>query len=291
VKKMIWLTSYPKSGNTWLRMLIGEIQGENEQEDSEQAEIASNRLVLEEFTAVDTSFLTNEEAELLRPEVNDWLAKKNEKIVFRKNHDAYRFLANGRSLAGNPDLFKTIYIIRNPLSIVASLANHFSISLAEAIIFMNNNESVLAKNEKRLHYQLRQKLFSWSNHVLSWTKEKNLELFLLKYEDLHLKPLEILRKALSFSGLNIADSEINRALEKNSFKKVSDAEDLHGFSEKPRKMKKFFRKGSPDSWRDELTPEQAEIVVRNHWQVMKEFGYLTEEVLDFCGVRPEELEI
>ena len=232
MKNIIWLTSYPKSGNTWFRIIITNLLGEKEETDLNALEftpISSSRHIVSNCAGIDTGYLTHDENDLLRHDSNNWFAKNAEKIIFRKCHDAYTFLDDGRPLAGNPELYKTIYIIRNPLSVVSSLANHNSCSIDKAIEIMNNENHTLSNKTKKYDSQLRQKVLCWSGHVLSWIEHKNLELITMKYEALHIKPLEVLREAFYFAGLNNTDTEIIEAIEKSKFEKLSKKEDEKGF--------------------------------------------------------------
>lgn len=292
MKNVIWLASYPKSGNTWLRIIITNLVGEQETldiNDMEKAPISSSRQIIKRFCGFNESLLPHEKSAELRPYCGDSFAKECEEIIFRKCHDAFTYLANGQPLLGNPKNYKAIYIIRNPLSVVASYANHNGSTIDRAIELINDEEHGLCMSMDKLTNQLRQQMFSWSGHVKSWLDQKSCDVCVVRYEDLHKKPVEILQEAFTFSGYNFSDQELLNAVEKSSFKKIKKLEKNHTFQEKPSKARSFFRSGKTDSWEKELTSEQAAEIISKHWQIMGKFGYLNNDVLKFAKLNKHEL--
>lgn len=287
LKKLVWLSSYPKSGNTWLRIILSNFLEERELDinDLEAMPIASSRYVFEFYCGFNSTNLTHDEADLLRPEINDLFAKDCKEITFRKSHDAFQYLNNHRPLHGNPEYHKTIYIIRNPLSIVASLANHNQVSLDKAIEQMNKENYSLAKTTRKHSGQLRQKLFSWKSHVKSWTENDDIEIQIIRYENIFYRPLETLKKAFTFAGLDHTDDKIMDTYNKSNFSEIKQKENQSVFNEKPPNVESFFRKGRPDSWKEELTKSQAKKVIETNYELMQKFGYITPEVLSFAGLK------
>ena len=285
-KKLVWLSSYPKSGNTWLRIIISNLLGEKELDinDLEAMPIASSRFIFEYYCGFNSTNITHDEADPIRPVINDLFAGDCEEITFRKNHDAFQYLENGQALHGNPDFYKTIYIIRNPLSIVASLANHNRVSMDKAIEQMNREDYSLSKTTRKHPGQLRQKLFSWRSHVKSWTENNELEVHIIRYEDIFHQPLKTLKKVFTFAGLNHTDEKIMDAYDKSNFSEIKQKEKQSVFNEKPPNVTSFFRKGRTDSWKEELTQAQAKKVIQANYEMMQKFGYITTEVLSFAGL-------
>ncbi|MCF8331781.1 MAG: sulfotransferase domain-containing protein [Bacteroidales bacterium] len=290
-KKVIWLASYPKSGNTWFRIILSNLMGEQEIDinDMEKMPISSSRPVWENYTGFDSSNFFHEEAGKLRPITNDLYAQDCNEITFRKCHDAYTFIDHKTPLLGSPEFHKAIYIIRNPLSIVASLANHNNVTIDKAIQQMADESYSLNNTNRKWTNQLRQKLFSWNSHVESWTNAQNLEKVMIRYEDLFDNSLETLRKAIFFTGLEYDDNQIMNAYHESHFEKVKQQENKQAFKEKPPQLQRFFRKGRTDSWKEELTPEQAGKVIKHHWRMMEKYNYLSSEALSFTGITMDEL--
>src|SRR6056297_2681752 len=119
VKNIVWLASYPKSGNTWFRVFLSNLFSESPEpasiNDLHHTPIASARQPFDEATGLPSSDMTFEEVDRLRPEVYRYQAKEAGELQFRKVHDAYTYLEDGSPLFP-PDVSKAaIYFIRNPL--------------------------------------------------------------------------------------------------------------------------------------------------------------------------------
>jgi hypothetical protein len=129
-------------------------------------------------------------------------------------------------------------------------------------------------NTRRLDEQLRQRLLSWSGHVRSWTEAKNLEVLVIRFEDMKRTPLVIFTRAVTFAGLKKSREQIKKALEFSDFSEMRRQEKEKGFKEKPLKAGAFFRKGEVGDWKNALTDSQVKKIIKKHGEVMKRFGYL-----------------
>jgi len=167
-----------------------------------------------------------------------------------------------------------IYIVRNPLDVAVSFAHHNNEAVDMTIEKMADNNYVLADNTHTIKQQVRQKLLTWSGHVHSWLQQKEIPVLMVRYEDMIAEPLNTFRKVVEFSGLSFTDEKISLALGKSSFDKLKTIEDKNGFREKSMLAKSFFRKGKAGSWRESLTPEQAQRIIADHREVMEQLGYL-----------------
>lgn len=276
---IIWLASYPKSGNTWLRIFLTNLRRDGAEpvniNELDGGPIASARGLFDELTGIEASDLTAEEIDRLRPEVYERLAAAAQEVLFLKVHDAYTYGADGRALlsaAGS----RAIYLIRNPLDVAVSYANHSSRDFDAIIGSMGQEEFAIATSAGKLPEQLRQRLLSWSAHVLSWV-EAPIPVMVLRYEDMKQQPLETFTRAARFAGLPDDPARVRKAVEFSDFKELQRQEQEHGFRERPSKAERFFREDGWGAWRREMTPEQAARVIREHRQVMQRFGYLTED--------------
>lgn len=273
---IIYLASYPKSGNTWFRTFISNLLCEPEEEVSinnlKTDGIYSSRPLFDSTTGIEASNLTHDEIDRLRPLIYNSL--KLYENMYIKVHDAYTYLEDGSPLMGNVHA-KAIYIIRNPLDVAVSFANHSSVDLDTMINRMNSGYA-FCDNDKTITKQLRQKLLTWSGHVKSWADAKELQVYFLRYEDMKLKPVEAFTNAVRFIGLNNTDEEINEAIIKSGFEHLKKEENELGFKEKPFGLKSFFRKGEVGDWRNHLSSEQVESLIGAHKEVMTSFGYLDE---------------
>ncbi len=277
---IIWLASYPKSGNTWLRIFLTYLRGDGEEpaniNELDGGPIASARALFDEATGIESSDLTPEEIDWLRPKVYEQLAAGANETLFFKVHDAFTYTADGWALLPPRATQEAIYLIRNPLDVAVAFANHNSRDLDTTIDHMANEELALEAGAGHLPKQLRQRLLSWSAHVLSWV-EAPIPVKVLRYEDMKQQPLETFTQAARFAGLSDDPARVRKAVEFSDFKELQRQEQDHGFRERPPKTERFFREGGWGAWRRELTPEQVARLVRVHRKVMQRFGYLTED--------------
>jgi len=281
VTGITWLASYPKSGNTWLRVFLTNLERDEEQGASinalEFVSWASARAHFDEAVGVKAGELTHDEVDLLRPDVYVYESRLREEPFYSKVHDAHVSLPDGRPLIPPEASRGVIYLIRNPLDVCVSFAHHLAIGDLDTMIgLMANPTHELSGCTLHLETQLRQRLLTWSEHVLSWVDGCQVPLHVMRYEDMKLSPLPTFTACAEFLGLPHERERILRALQKSSFQELRQQEEQGGFYEAPA-SRSFFREGRVGSWRDTLTPQQAARIVRDHRGVMRRFGYLTDD--------------
>ncbi|MGZ8915410.1 MAG: sulfotransferase domain-containing protein [Methylobacter sp.] len=274
-----WLSSYPKSGNTWFRTFLQNLLEDGKQpvdiNDLATGNIASGRGWLDEVLGFDTAELDPDEVERLRPEVYRW-SLRDEKIGYHKIHDAYTYTTSGEPLVSREATLGALYILRNPLDVAPSFANHNHCSIDDAIARMGEDEHTLCRSRKGLPNQVRQKLLTWSEHVLSWADAPGLNRRVIRYEDMLNDPVTTFTEAARFLHLPDDSARVEKAIRFSEFKELAQQEEEKGFKECPLKTARFFRQGKSGGWRDKLTPAQVERIVADHGEVMRRFGYLDE---------------
>ena len=275
---IVWLASYPKSGNTWFRAVLSVLLEENETLELDinnlyRSPIASNRAIFDEYAGLASSDLTTAEIDVLRPEVYKRLSRDIDEPIYMKVHDAYT-LTPEKSWFFPPEVTQSVvYLVRDPLDVAVSFAFHNSQSIDKTIENMCREDFSLSKTQKGLPLQLRQTLLSWSGHVRSWTKSPN-QICVLRYEDLKLNGFKTFKRVADFLKLGKDDDEIMAAIDQCSFDNLRKQEEKKYFKEKPAKCKFFFRKGQVGNWREHLSSDHCQKIITNHREVMKEFGYL-----------------
>jgi hypothetical protein len=278
VSGIIWLASYPKSGNTWFRVFLSNLMGEPDKSadinDLKSTPIASGRAIFDDAVGCESSDLTAEEIDRLRPEVYRHISAQADEILFMKVHDAYTEVAPGRPLFPADATRGAIYFLRNPLDVAVSFAHHSGHDYDRAIAHMADRQNCFCDKPHRLHNQVRQKLLSWSSHVLSWMEAPGIKVCLLKYEDMKQRPLETFARAAHFAGLTYDQTQIQKAIELSSFDELRHQEERNGFNEKSPNTRFFFRRGEIGSWRQELNSSQIERIISDHGDVMRQYGYL-----------------
>ena len=272
---ILWLASYPKSGNTWTRAFLANLfLNPPEPVDINKLSnlaFAEYRLEFyEQIARKPRTEISDEELNQLRPRVQQLIAASSPNTVFVKTHSAMGFTNEVPTI--EPRVTEGgIYIVRNPLDVCVSYAHHVGIDYDQAIEAMRAPMNQLSTTET-LAFNV---LGSWSDHVTSWADAEGLNRLVLRYEDMHRQPEKAFGKLVKFLGLPKNDERLRRAISFSSFKELSKQETKTGFIEKSKKADKFFRKGKTGGWRDELSDAQAEQIINDHRAVMERYDYLT----------------
>ena len=270
---IIWLASYPKSGNTWARAFLHNLLVK----DDKPVDInALDSFCLGEskgayYNQLDPRPLTelsDKEVAELRLKVHELLTTASPDSVFVKTHNYLGEweevpLVNMECTAG------AIYILRNPLDVTISFSHHFGITIDETIEQMAN----LEMGTPTTLTSVRQVYGSWSSNVKSWTQQPNSAVHVLRYEDMTMKPFKACRDMARFLGLNPPRKRLQRAIEFSSFKVLKAQEEKHGFVERSAHAR-FFRAGKMGQWRGVLSEEQVATIVSHHREQMERFGYV-----------------
>ncbi len=275
MSNIVWLASYPKSGNTWLRAFIYNLVHPSEQPASLDQisaffESESNPMFFQRFLDKPVALASFEELIALRPKVQaDILSSRPGGSVLLKTHNQLTVF-EGTPLHNLEKTAAAIYVLRNPLDVVLSVADHFSLSLDEAIDFISNPNTGTMTDEQGVAGFLG----SWSQHVESWTAQSSAAFLVLKYEDFLDKPLASFSKVAKLLGIPANRQQIQRAIDFASFKRLKAAEQSQGFGERSQHSERFFRVGRKNQWIDALSDAQIERVVDAHREQMLRFGYV-----------------
>lgn len=277
--RIVWLASYPKSGNTWFRTFLTNFLRDAPQpasiNDLDGGHIASARAPFDAAVGYDSGELTPDEVDALRPEVYLHLAHKAKDTLYCKCHDAYTFLPDGRPLLPPAATQAALYFIRNPLDVAVSYAAHGgSTDYERAVKLLGKPDACVAVSDATEPNQLRQRLLSWSRHVTSWATAPGIPVQVIRFEDMKLTPKATFTAAVRFLGLPADPARISKAIQFSRFEELQQQERASGFQERLPKATAFFRKGTTGSWREALTPEQAARVIADHADVMRQYGYL-----------------
>lgn len=273
---ILWLASYPKSGNTWVRVFLSNLLRDADEPADinrlERTPIAGARKLFDDYLGVTASDLTADEIDVLRPRLYEQIAREARRTPILKIHDA-RLQVRGRELIPASATRGAIYIVRDPRDVAVSFAAHMGAEPARAIAAMAREDFALAAGFSRLPWQLRQRLSSWSGHATSWLEQRDFPVHVVRYEDLKRDPFETFGRLARFGGFADAPDKIEKAIAFSSFEVLRGQEDENGFDEKPTQADKFFRRGEAGGWRTSLTAEQSARIARDHAEVMARFGY------------------
>ena len=258
---IIWLASYPKSGNTWLRSLLSSYYF------SSNGEFNFELLKkIDQFPGI--NYFKNDRDLYLKPEdtAEKWLDKQTEinkekKLRLFKTHNAICKI-NGNSFTDAKNTLGGIYIVRDPRNVVTSLANHYQITIDEAYKFMKDRKkAIIEKKDNR--YLGFTALFSWDFHIDSWLNYQNFPILVIRYEDLQYETFRTLKKVVTFikdiskSNKNFDQSKAKETIKSCEFEKLKKMEADTGFHEavlKKGKLEriKFFNLGKENNYKNLL---------------------------------------
>ncbi len=286
---IIWLASYPKSGNTWLRAFITSLLSEKTGDNS-----------LEHMTKIRAYPLTDDFKNLLNDFSDIKLIAKNweitqniinlqKKIKFFKTHHVLCEV-NKNYFTNYNNSLGVIYIVRDPRNVITSLLHHYSLkNYDNALKFLFDEHRFSGKFDKKENYQRRTEfptyISSWKNHYNAWKNFKK-NFLLIKYEDLINKPEKTFNKISIYLSkmlnIKISKDKINQAILKSSFKNLQKSEEKFGFSEAAidgdtKEQKKFFNLGPKNNWEELLTEDVKKKIESQFKEEMLELGYLSSQ--------------
>jgi hypothetical protein len=271
--KIIWLASFPKSGNTWLRAFLHNLLLNpdkpvyiNELDTFSTSESA--RKHYEPFLEGPWQDWADPEVAAARIKVHAALTGLSLDNVFVKTHCALA-IDHGHPTVNLDETAGAIYIVRNPLDVTISLTHHTGMTVDQTIQAMANPEGRTRTEEK----YVTEPRGSWSNHVASWTHRPHPGLLVVRYEDMLEKPDEAFGRVARFLGLDPPTVRFKNAINMSSFKVLRTQEERWGFVERSPNAAMFFREGRAGQWQEALAPEQVARVIAAHRQQMARFGY------------------
>jgi Sulfotransferase domain len=282
---IVWLASYPKSGNTWTRTflhnLLSLMDGDRGEHDINQIneyttwDLAAARY--EPFLGKKAKDADRSEIAAARPKVQAAIAAQTDGLSLVKTHHAL-VMDRGQPTLNFAVTSGAIYLVRNPLDVAVSFAYHMGAPIDEAIRQMGETGLETRVTEKSVY----EVYGSWSEHVASWTGKPHRAVHVARYEDLLADATVQFSRIVRHLMMPLAASQIEEAIERSSFERLKAQEEAHGFREKPEAAKSFFREGKAGGWRDRLTRRQVRTIVRDHGQQMARFGYLTDDIARFA---------
>jgi len=272
---ILWLASYPKSGNTWLRAYLYNLLNDAKKPRpleglSKFTPSDSYADLFELVTPTPLSELSAEEIAALRDSTQRILANSSPDTVFVKTH-CYLGEVGGHPQISMNHTQGAIYVVRNPLDVCISMAPHYGVSIDQAIKWLNTPTFQGGIIEEEAYYLMS----SWSQHVDSWTQVgENDRLKILRYEDMLYKPLPVFKGIAKFLGLKAPTERIKRAIKFSSFRQLRAQEEQSGFNEASAHSDHFFRVGKAGQWKEMLTTKQIDTIVADHHAMMEKFKYL-----------------
>jgi Sulfotransferase domain len=279
-KGIVWIASYPKSGNTWTRAFLHNLikiisgEAEGEQNINAMSEYSTWDISLEMYTELlgkDARKADRAEIAAARPRVQEMIAEQTDGLSFVKTHNAL-MIDRGVPTINSAVTSGAIYIVRNPLDVAISYSHHMGSSIDDAIEHMERKGLETKITEKSVY----EVYGSWSEHVLSWTRKPNRAVYVMRYEDMTAEPKATFGALARHLLMLPSDEQLAQAIELSSFERLKKQEIEEGFRERPKVAKQFFREGKANQWQQVLTRSQIRRIIAAHQVQMRRFGYLPE---------------
>ncbi|MDR9394287.1 MAG: sulfotransferase domain-containing protein [Roseovarius sp.] len=273
-KSIVWLASYPKSGNTWTRIFLSNylLNADKPVPINEAHRLAMGDSIAKTYRMVAGRPIDVRDVGLtlnLRDKVLRAIVRNGADVNLVKTHNL-RGTVRGVEMIPEKYTRSAVYVVRNPLDMVLSYARHYAMPVEQAVETISHRDNGNAPTEETVA----EFLGSWSDHVESWTSPSPYPVLVLRYEDLLDDPAPQFAKLVEHMGMTLDEDRLDRAIRFSSFKEVSKQEKAGGFVEKSAGSERFFAKGTRDQWKTDLGEDLARRLRRNHRDVMKRYGYL-----------------
>ena len=285
---IIWIASYPKSGNTWIRSLLSAYLF------TDDGKFNFTLLKkIEQFSSKGLSPQNTNQSNYQAIVSKNWIpAQKiinsDNKIHFLKTHNACCII-NGNKFTDKFNTVAAIYIVRDPRNIVTSLAHHYEFTLDEAFNFLTNQKKIIFPQEQQNGAVPKIPVYdfsflgNWSEHYRSWKNIGFCPVKVVRYEDILLNSKEVFLSILNFlskfTEIKLDEKKISNVLESTSFSKLNEMESKEGFdesviSDKTKKKIKFFNLGKENNWKKLLNNKIIEKIGYSFKNEMRELNYL-----------------
>ena len=281
---IIWIASYPKSGNTWLRALISSYYY------SEKGLFNQSSLTnISQFPQAMYFKSFNYDPRVVTDTVKFWISaqeiiNKDKKFKFFKTHNVLGAINNSK-FTDKKNTIGCIYVVRDPRNVLTSLQNHYEMSKEESLNFMLNENKFIYDHSVKNDYSNFQFISSWEKNYQSWINQKNFSVITIKYEDLINDTLETFKKVIEYIELitksreGYNDKKAENSIQSTSFEKMKNMEKKNGFTEsilsKNESQKiPFFHLGPKNDWRnifDENYQKKINLIFK---QNLKELNYM-----------------
>ena len=282
---IIWLASYPKSGNTWVRSFISSLLYTND------GKVSFSKLnKIGQFPARSQFLNFIDDLQNVKEVYKNWSSVQNylnldNKIKFLKTHHINCKIEN-YEFTDQTNTLGVIYIVRDPRNVACSVKNHFSLNNYEEVknfLFRENNWLGIVKDKDQaiMDNKIPTLISSWKTNYLSW-KNKTKNYLLIKYENLLNDPynefFKISKYLENHLKINISKEKVNKAIESCSFKNLQKLEIEGKFQEstvdKDNNNVKFFHLGPENDWRKKLDKEISKAIEKQFQEEMKELKYI-----------------
>lgn len=271
---ILWLASFPKSGNTWLRVFIENLfrNSVNPASINALSVVRYGDMLVPLYEKVADKPLQamgDAELHLLRkPLQRLWAQEAQTAIV--KTHNALE-IYDGQPLIYLEYTVGAAYVVRNIFDVTVSYADHYRLTLDEAVEAMTSRLQTTQTTSMAVF----QVLGTWTDHYRSWHEVENFTPLTLRYEDMVKSPMKAFGSFMRYLGVPKNPERLKRAIKNSSFSVVSGQEKEIGFRERVHQSQKFFRSGGVGGYRTILSKDHVKRLTDRHYDLLLELGYIT----------------
>jgi len=292
---IIWLASYPKSGNTWIRSIVNQIiHNDFKKKDEVFDGLFRIRRYPSKFDIKDlpelssfNNFTKDQKKKVIDHTVKNWI-KSQEKInlnskvnIFKTHNMLCNINLDGKtySFTDINNSIGVIHVVRDPRNVITSVKKHFSHQREEETVEMllyQYNWTGFADSD------VPQLLSSWGNHYNSWKKFPKNNL-LIRYEDMISNTKVEIRRLVNYLSnyfkLDMSEKNLDDIISNTSFENFKEQEKKGNFKENSTNKKTgeknvFFNLGPNNRWEKILKKESINKIEKIFRKEMKELGYL-----------------
>ncbi len=269
-----WIASYPKSGNTWLRLFLKTYY------DNPKTPLSINSLPsgstaylrrhFDELLGLETADFPPELLSNLRPRCYDLMAQ-GDNFSFVKTHECFTRTASGEPVFSAASSAGAIVIVRHPFDVAVSLSHFLRISVDDAITRMAGPDA--DAGARTLTEAIPHETGSWSSFAHSWING-SLPFHQLRYEDMLDHPEATFSGVLKFLNAPHDTARLRKSIAFTSFDGLKKQEAQNGFAAMQTGASAFFRAGKKNNWQHQLSSKQRDRLQRDHFDMMTRFHYL-----------------
>jgi hypothetical protein len=236
----VFLVSYPKSGNTWVRFLIANLISEE----------PITFLNIEQCIPSVYILPDRELRRVRRPRV-------------LKSHECFM-----------PRYRKVIYIVRDPRDVAVS---YYHYNLKKRLL--PPDCSIEQYAPLFIADELDMRCGPWGDHVMSWMnmRESRDKFLLLRYEDMQANTVAELRRVAEFFSIDPTPERLNRAVQFSSADRLRELEKKESkdwvFTKGMRQDIPFIRAAKSGGWQSALPPKVVAQIETAWGDTMERLGY------------------
>lgn len=285
---MQFVASYPKSGNTWIRLVaaaysLKDVSAEdfmqfNEDDDTSLANVMrfgdGTKYYYQSVSPFPISAIDFPTEVRLRPAAmlvmdRELSETTTQRPILVKSHHLNGDV-NGIDLWNPAWTDEVVNPVRDPREVCCSFSAHMGKSYEDTAELMSESKGRIGDQG-----ELRHLLGSWSDHIRGWLSEDEAPVHTVRYEDMKANPIGEFYDILDFLGApDLTVERVEDAVEKTQFDRMRTVESQHEFPESTEHQDNFFRSGKTDGWKGELPLRIVRKIEKDHGEMMETLGYL-----------------